>query len=123
MAGQALISIASSGSTKKGDGIDVGIVVQNFIANVLINFLISLASVDDLQAVPLPGALETMDTSSEIYKQFETIEMCGRRHFRHKKGESFLTPLFVESGYGPRTYSASSETGFASLRLCHSGIP
>ena len=117
MAGQALISIASSGSTKKGDGIDVGIVVQNFIANVLINFLISLASVDELQAVPLPGALETMDTSSEIYKQFETIEVCGRRHFRHKKGESFLTPLSPEWLTRLRTYSASSRTAYASHRL------
>jgi hypothetical protein len=52
LAGQAPISIASSGSTKKGNGLDVGIVVQNFIANVLINFLMSLASVDELQAVP-----------------------------------------------------------------------
>lgn len=89
MAGQALISIASSGSTKKGNGIDVGIVVQNFIANVLINFLISLASVDDLQAVPLPGALETMDTSSEIYKQLKQLRCVVAGILDTKKGSHF----------------------------------
>lgn len=89
MAGQALISIASSGSTKKGNGIDVGIVVQNFIANVLINFLISLASVDELQAVPLPGALETMDTSSEITSSLKQLRCVVAGILDTKKGSHF----------------------------------